>query len=164
MDEPKFLVDCMMGKVAKWLNFLGYDASFVTPEKRSQAGLLKAAKAEGRILLTRDADLEFAPGIKVLMLREQKFEDQLRKVFGVLKLKVVPEKLFKRCTLCNLELEKMTREEATPLVPEKVRTLDTEFSRCPGCRRIYWSGTHIENNLKKLKNLGLPGLPDTLAD
>lgn len=148
----------MMGKLAKWLVFLGYDAAFVPPEKRSRTGLRKTAKEEGRILLTRDSDLEFAPGIKVLMLREQKFEDQLRKVVEVFRLKISRENMFRRCTLCNLELEKISREEAIPLIPEKVKTLETEFSRCGKCRRIYWSGTHIENNLKKLKDLNLPVL------
>ncbi|MBI4249296.1 MAG: hypothetical protein HY611_07320 [Elusimicrobia bacterium] len=30
-----------------------------------------------------------------------------------------------------------------------------EFFRCPACARLYWSGTHVANTLKKMEQMGI---------
>jgi len=53
--EPRFIADCMLGKLARWLRVLGYDAAY---ERRiSDDDLVRRARSEGRILLTRDTRL-----------------------------------------------------------------------------------------------------------
>ncbi|GAG50226.1 unnamed protein product, partial [marine sediment metagenome] len=51
----KFIVDCMLGKLAKWLKILGFDALFFSKIEDSE--LLVLAQKERRILLTRDNGL-----------------------------------------------------------------------------------------------------------
>ena len=51
----KFLADAMLGKLTRWLRMLGQDVEYST--KLSDDELLASAKAEGRILLTRDFEL-----------------------------------------------------------------------------------------------------------
>ncbi len=51
----KFLADGMLGKLARWLRMLGQDVTYST--KLSDNELLGLAKAEGRVLLTRDFEL-----------------------------------------------------------------------------------------------------------
>ena len=51
----KFAVDCMLGKLAKWLRILGFDAVFFA--KIEDDALLQLADREERILLTRDNGL-----------------------------------------------------------------------------------------------------------
>ena len=54
--EPRFLVDSMLGKVARWLVLMGYDASFAGGKSPSDLELLERARREDRVLLTRDTN------------------------------------------------------------------------------------------------------------
>jgi uncharacterized protein with PIN domain len=36
-------------------------------------------------------------------------------------------------------------------VPAYVFKTQSHFKRCPGCRRIYWGGTHRRNIYQRLK-------------
>lgn len=153
--EPRFLADCMLGKVARWLVMLGFDARLAPSDSREDAALLEEARREGRVFLTRDTRIPPVAGLRVLVLREQRFEDQLRRVLRETGLTPDPARLFSRCTLCNEALAPLPREEALPRVPEKVRGLRTDFFRCPRCGNVYWAGTHVANTLKKLKGMGL---------
>ncbi|MBI5243996.1 MAG: hypothetical protein HY922_10020 [Elusimicrobia bacterium] len=173
--EPKFLADCMLGKLARWLTVLGYDSRFApsgAPERlrgrasgerpahapsdaREDMLLLDEAQKEGRIFLTRDTRIPDVKGLRKIVLREQRFEDQLRRVLKETGLTPDPKRFFTRCTLCNQATVPVAREEALPKVPEKVRGLETDFFRCPACGRFYWTGTHVENTLAKLRRMGI---------
>src|SRR5260370_242592 len=53
--KPRFLADCNVGRLARWLRALGYDASY--HPRIDDAELVREAAAESRVLLTRDRDL-----------------------------------------------------------------------------------------------------------
>src|SRR5260370_34029518 len=53
--KPRFLADCNVGRLARWLRALGYDASYHAHIE--DAALVREAAAEDRVLLTRDRDL-----------------------------------------------------------------------------------------------------------
>jgi len=154
-DEPKFLADCMLGKLARWLVILGYDAAFATGAETDDLKLLERAKAEGRIFLTRDTRIPEIQGLRKLVLPEPGFETQLKRVLRETGLKADPARFFTRCTLCNAPLDEVAREEVVSEIPEKVLELDTAFFRCPKCRRLYWSGSHVERTLCKLRKAGI---------
>jgi uncharacterized protein len=151
-DRPRFLADSMLGKLARWLILLGYDAAYAQ-DGRSDIELLEQAHREGRVFLTRDAKIPDVTGLSKIVLREQRFEAQLERLIRTVGLVYDPARLFSRCTYCNEPLAPLTREEALPLVPPLVRELATPFFRCPGCRRVYWNGTHTERAVKKLERL-----------
>lgn len=153
MDEPKFLADSMLGKLARWLVLLGYDAESAGADGRPDSAL--QAQAQGRVFLTRDTRIRPVAGLRMLVIRGEKLEDQLRFVLGELGLKPDRKRLFTRCTNCNTALAAISREEALPLVPPLVRALKTEFWRCPSCARVYWNGTHTERTVAKLDAWGL---------
>lgn len=153
--EPAFLADAMLGRLARWLAMLGYDSSFAGAGRKTDFDIAWRAREEGRVLLTRDTRIPVFAGLRTVVIRGQRFEDQLRQVFAEMGLKAAPERLFSRCTLCNLPVRAVPREEAMPKVPEKVRALDTPFFTCPGCARMYWNGTHVDRVLEKLRGLGL---------
>ncbi|MBI4057604.1 MAG: Mut7-C RNAse domain-containing protein [Elusimicrobia bacterium] len=150
---PKFLVDGMLGQLAKWLIMLGYDAKIVPDGPRAELDMVIDALREGRVLLTRDTKLAPARGLKMLVLREQHLEDQLAKVLRELGLKPDPKKFMTRCTLCNQDLVKAERKEVLSGIPPKVRKLRTMFHRCPSCGKLYWRGTHVKNAKTKLSTL-----------
>lgn len=145
----------MLAKLARWLAFLGYDARRAADDEVDDAVLMEAARREGRVLLTRDRRMPPVKGLTVLVLREEAFEAQLAEVLAALKLKPDPARFFTRCSLCAARLEEVRREDVLSELPEKVRAYDTRFTRCPACRRLYWSGTHVERALALLAKLGL---------
>lgn len=153
--EPKFLADSMLGKLARWLILLGYDARYAHGAGVADLELLEAAHREGRVFLTRDTKIPAVAGLRMIVVRGQRFEDQLKQVQLEMGLKPDRKKLFTRCTYCNLALEELSKEQALPLVPPLVRELTTPFFRCPSCKRMYWSGTHTERTVKRLEKLGL---------
>src|SRR3954471_12182295 len=77
--EPKFMVDQMLGRVARWLVMLGYDAQFSKPDEPDEA-MAERARDQGRILLTRDTRIAPFNGLRMVVLKEQGFEAQLRRV------------------------------------------------------------------------------------
>jgi uncharacterized protein with PIN domain len=153
--EPRFLVDAMLGKLARWLVLLGYDAKFAGSDGRSDLELLREAQREGRTFVTRDRRIPEVAGLPKVVVRGEGIEDQLRQLFQQLALKPDPARLFSRCADCNEPLETLTRAEALPLVPPLVRTLETPFWRCRRCGRLYWNGTHTDRIVATTRRLGL---------
>ena len=51
----KFIADCMLGRLAKWLKIMGFDVLFYP--RAEDAFLLEVARKENRVLLTRDTGL-----------------------------------------------------------------------------------------------------------
>ena len=53
MEQPRFIVDVNVGRVAKWLRVLGYDALF--PSEHGDNELVRVALRENRIIVTKDS-------------------------------------------------------------------------------------------------------------
>lgn len=49
--------------------------------------------------------------------------------------------MFTRCTRCDTPLEP-ARESDLARAPPAVRAAGLPLSRCPGCGRVYWEGSH----------------------
>jgi len=129
----------MLGTLAKWLRFLGYDTAY--PGPLDDTALLEQAKKEGRVLLTRDRQLAGRTsgglGIRSDQLEEQL--EEVRRAFGI-----TAQDALSRCSVCNAEITRLPPEEAKGKVPDAVLARHTEFWRCPDCERVYWKGSHFE--------------------
>lgn len=152
--EPRFLVDLNVGRLAKWLRVLGYDARFAP--NLDDGGLVEEARREGRVLLTRDRRLlhrrAVASGeVKALLLESEDPWDQLRQVVQALALH--HPRLFSRCLVCNTPLAPAEPREVQDLVPPYVLRRHRRFLRCPSCGRAYWPGTHWRNMQAELARL-----------
>jgi uncharacterized protein with PIN domain len=128
----------MLGTLAKWLRILGYDTLFDPALDDHQ--LVRLARAEDRVLLTRDRELARRRGVHVLLIASQRLDDQVRQVLGDLQLE--SNQAFSRCPICNELLQPMDRETARSRVPVYVARTQKDFHYCPVCQRIYWRGTH----------------------
>ncbi len=149
---PRFLADGMLGRLARWLRILGYDAEYFPGE---DAELIRRARREGRILLTRDSRLlrrglggarpvpgrETDPLPPHLFIESDRVMEQLRQVVGALHLTPARPPA-RRCSCCNALLEPRDRAEVVGQVPDFVWSHQPAFWACPRCRRIYWAGTH----------------------
>lgn len=152
VQEPKFLVDFMCGRLAKWLRILGYDAKFSKDTSRTK--ILIDSLRENRIVLTRDTKLSSKKAYKLILIKSDKIRDQVKQVIKELKLVLNPDKFFSRCSICNVEVEPIPKEKVKDEVPLYVYETTNEFYHCPECKRIYWQGSHYELFLKEVeKNL-----------
>lgn len=125
-ETPKFYADAMLGRLARYLRFLGYDTSYRADVE--DADLVAEAAREGRVVLTRDRALVIERHVRsALLLESGTTTEQLRQVIDHFRLEW-RSKRPARCTLCN--------EEIVP-EPEGSRW------RCPACERIYWEGSHV---------------------
>jgi uncharacterized protein with PIN domain len=139
-DAPaRFVVDGMLGSLVRWLRRLGYDTDYAN--QRSDAELVRIARAEDRTLLTRDRELAGRRGIRALLVESQLLDEQLAQVKSAFPL---PPGGPGRCAECNSPLEPATPDEVAGRVPAYVHRQHSHFQRCPGCGRIYWPGSHWE--------------------
>ncbi|MGD2104505.1 MAG: Mut7-C RNAse domain-containing protein, partial [Anaerolineae bacterium] len=60
-----------------------------------------------------------------------------------------------RCSVCNALLEAVPREDVADRVPPFVLNTHSEFRRCTGCDRVYWSGSHVDAMDEELEQFDL---------
>ncbi|MGD2176298.1 MAG: Mut7-C RNAse domain-containing protein [Anaerolineae bacterium] len=143
------LADCMLGRLAKWLRLLGYDTAYENDATDHE--LARRARAEGRLLLTRDRELAARRGLNTLLIRSQQLEDQVQQVQEALG--PPPGPSLSRCSVCNVVLQEISAEDAADHVPRYVLETQTEFLHCPSCARVYWSGSHVEAMEEQLEHI-----------
>lgn len=153
-DAPRFAVDAMLGRLARWLRVLGYDTAYDAGMDDPQ--LVQLARDEDRILLTRDRHLlrELRPA-RAHEVRQDHPLRQLKELVAALQL-APPPALFTRCMLDNAPLEPVERAEVLPLLPERVREHPGPVWRCPLCQRLYWDGSHVRR-MRRALEAALPG-------
>lgn len=143
-----FAVDIMLGRLARWLRILGHDVAY-GPHLRRRT-LAQCARRDGRLLLTRDTRLVRDPELpRFLLIRTDRFRDQLREVAAVVPL---GGGFLRRCLDCNRPLEPSAARER---VPAFVAATQDALLRCPACDRLYWPATHRDRMLAELSALGL---------
>ena len=145
----------MLGTLAKWLRILGYDTQFDTSLSDDQ--LVRLARAQDRVLLTRDQELAQRRGLDIVFVTSERLDDQIIQVLKELELE--PNRSFSRCPVCNELLTEMDREKALLRVPAYVAQTHETFKSCPACQRIYWRGTHwrrMEDQLVRILDKNLP--------
>jgi uncharacterized protein len=150
-NEYQFIADAMLGRLARWLRFLGYDTLYY-PDM-TDSNLIRIAREQDRFILTRDTRLVRIKGLKdyVLISSNNSFQ-QLLDLIEKIQLKQFH--LFSRCVACNGHLMKISdKSEVKDAVPEFVFLNFTVFSRCESCERIFWEGSHPKKFKEKLNKI-----------
>jgi len=155
VDGLKFIVDSNVGKLAKWLRTMGYDALFFEGSDDSQ--MIATALAENRVILTRDTQIMrrrvITKGqLKAILIQSDEPERQMRQVMDTLELDC-QHKPFTICLECNQPLLGRSKEEVKNRVPPYVFQTQSQYMECPTCHRIYWRGTHWQAMTMKLEHL-----------
>jgi uncharacterized protein len=149
--EPVFLADAHLGGLARFLRMLGFDT--LHDPALQDDDIRRIAQEERRIVLTRDRELlkcrEIVRGCYVHAIR---VEPQLAEVAE--RYALAPRaRPFSLCLRCNLPLERVAKAAVAERLPDEVRLRHNEFTRCRGCDRIYWPGSHYERMLGVVANL-----------
>ncbi len=138
--DRRFLADAHLGGLARFLRMLGYDT--LHSNALADAEIRRAAREEGRVVLTRDRELLKCADIgRGAYVRSLKPEAQLREVDERYRL-AAAAKPFTRCLECNVGLLPVAKAEILSMLPPAVARTQENFVRCPGCRRVYWPGSH----------------------
>ena len=151
-NPPRFAVDTMLGRLANWLRLLGYDTAY--GPHLSGRTLLRAARAEGRIVLTRRRDLLRRLDLPHLLVESDHFREQLVQVIRAYGLDVESH-LLSICPECNQPLTMETAAKVRARVPPYVAQTQEHLHSCCRCHRVFWPGTHHERIRAELKALGL---------
>ncbi len=142
--NPRFIADAMLGKLARWLRLLGYDTRY---SQDDDAAIANCARAEGRILLTRDRGLAARRGLNAILIVGTDLETQLAQVHATVGIPPMPP----RCMDCNVRLHPIAPEAARSQVPAYVAQTQSDFQQCPKCGRILWPGTHWQGIARRLR-------------
>jgi uncharacterized protein len=142
--EKKFLVDAELGKLAKWLRIMGYDAHY-QPFYNSEH--IRAFAKQRRVLLTRNAQrlLQWEGAV---FLRPDRLNEQLQQLKQEGLIAACRSKWFSRCVRCNRPLLEAEPEVVTENVPEYVFLKNPSgILFCPSCNRFFWPGSHRQRKI-----------------
>lgn len=147
-DSVRFLVDAMLGNMARKLRIMGYDAAYASGGMMDDDEILEDAASSGRVIITRDAELarraarSAIPAISISGETEQQAMSEVVQAAGITT-EISGESA--RCPVCNLDTAKMDPRAAAGRVPDGVAGRTDAFWECACCGRVYWEGTHITN-------------------
>jgi len=138
----RFVVDCMLGKLARWLRLSGYHVIYanLTDEE-----ILEISEREGRIILTRDKLLHAKAckyGVKSIYLHENDVISQLEQLIQELKIEIHDSPEYSLCPICGGEISEIDQEKAKNKVPQKIIQSKSRLYSCKDCGKIYWEGKH----------------------
>jgi uncharacterized protein with PIN domain len=149
----KLLCDHMLGSLAKWLRIFGFD-TFYPDATTNDDEVLHIAKAENRLLLSRDKELIIRgkkAQLRVLEIQTTDLDTQLAQVLTYIP--IDHTQVLTRCTLCNTPLITVEKKAIKTHVPPKVFETRDSFWYCSVCDKYYWMGTHYENMIEKISKL-----------
>ena len=143
----KFIVNGMLGGLARWLRMLGYETEY--DPKMDDNNLLRLSIEQETVLLTRDEELHrraAAKGIKSLLVQGEREEIRLAQIARNLGISLEIDMAATRCPECGSELREISKEEASTTVPAASLKLYDRFWKCPriDCGKTYWVGSHWE--------------------
>jgi len=149
----RLLFDEMLKRTATWCRIFGVDSAYIQDVADNE--LLKTAKEEGRIVVTRDEELAErcrTANVRTILLKNDKLEDQLDQLKSELgSIFTFPEKT--RCPACNGELKIADKEQVKEKVIDNVYKQNEKFWACKECGKVYWEGSHWKNITKIFKNI-----------
>ena len=141
MMTPRFLLDGMLGSLARWLRIGGYDTEYRTDMEDDE--LVDEALRLSRILLTRDEVLVIRAkkrGADSIFIKSERDEEALAQLSAEFGLTFDPTQ--SRCPKCNHAVEKVAKADVEGRVPEGTYRVIDDYWACPQCGSVYWRGSH----------------------
>ncbi|NAY89224.1 MAG: hypothetical protein GU347_00655 [Desulfurococcales archaeon] len=138
--KPKFCVDAMLGKLARYLRLLGYDTLYFKDVEDEE--ILSKCLEETRTVVSRDRGLckkAIDLNIPIVCFNRSMSTSRLLsclKDIGLIELNFDP--VSSRCPLCNGELVP-TQNPPISYGYKRERT----YYVCKNCGMIYWVGRHM---------------------
>jgi uncharacterized protein with PIN domain len=147
----------MLGKLTRWLRMLGQDVVYTGSMDDKE--LIKKAKKEHRILLTRDLELyqqAIGKGAEAFLVEGTTEAEKLAKLANRFGFKLEIDVKVSRCPKCNTRIKPVKKTDVINKIPGSTSAYYNEFWECPGCQQVYWRGAHwkkIEKTLTEAKKM-----------
>jgi uncharacterized protein len=138
--DPRFVLDVHLGTLARRMRLVGIDTGYRNDATDQE--LIAQATSQRRILLTQDRGLLRRRALPAGgYVRGSRPDEQLVDVLDRFDPPLAP---WNRCPACNAILEPVPKQQIEHLLQPGTRRCYEQFSRCPGCGRLYWPGAHAE--------------------
>ena len=147
-----FILDGMLGSLARWLRIIGYDTMYYV-DKNDEELIIEALDTK-RILISRDSSLiqnSLNKGAYAIQISSDNIKDQLREITETLELNLSPKNSL--CPKCNGSLKSIKKEFLRKEIPKRTYKAFNDFWQCVNCRRNYWKGSHWVRILNTLQNI-----------
>jgi uncharacterized protein with PIN domain len=157
----KFLVDAMLGKLARFLRIFGYDTvyaddltSIYNVDPVPDEKLLEFALENKRIIITKDLSFYAKNEGSGVLIEGEGVYNYLQQLKSKLNLQFNFEISKGRCSVCNGTLIKVDNKNSIKhlIQPESFKHY-SEFYQCSNseCQKIFWEGPHITDIISKTK-------------
>lgn len=157
----KFLVDAMLGKLARFMRIFGYDTvyandliDFFKLDPVPDEKLKEYAINHQRIIITKDFPFYQRLNHKALFLKGEGIYNYLNQIKSRFHLKFNFDMEMGRCSICNSELVKIKDKNSIKgLVKQDTFKFHSIFYQClnPACKKVFWEGTHILDIIKNME-------------
>jgi uncharacterized protein with PIN domain len=141
----RFLVDGMLGGLARWLRILGYEVRYDASAKDND--LLTIADDESMVLLTKDEELyqrAIARTIASALVVGETEEERLAQMAITFGVHLETNMAETKCPECGASLTEKSKSDVTDKVPKESLKLYDRFWKCTNqnCGKVYWVGSH----------------------
>jgi uncharacterized protein with PIN domain len=155
----RFVVDGMLGSLARWLRMLGYVAEYES--NADDSDLLRSSEKLETVLLTRDEELynrALSKRIRSVLILGSTEEARLGLLAKTLGISLEIDMASTKCPECGSELHEISKVDAAGAVPDKSLDLYDRFWRCTNsiCGKTYWVGSHwkqIRHTLEEARKI-----------
>jgi uncharacterized protein len=147
MDQYSFIVDAMLGKIARKLRIFGFDT--VYDPNIDDMDILNSPKYYGRIVLTNDRILFRRckkKGIDAILTDKGTEIENFVTIFRSLDIDYVSSQNEPHlCTCCNGLLNTIIEKNSIKhQIPDRLLNSKNVFYKCRQCNKIYWIGSHMD--------------------
>jgi uncharacterized protein with PIN domain len=152
LDEPIFILDVHLGRLAAYLRMLGFDTLYRNDYDDPELADISAD--EHRILLTCDRKLLMRKQVSYgYFVRARQPQQQILEILTRFDLyhKLKP---FSRCMFCNGLTESVNKQQIESRLLPKTKKYFDKFYQCKSCDKIYWQGSHylkMQEMIDKIK-------------
>lgn len=149
--EIRFIIDCHLAKLARYLRMLGFDS--LHQNHYEDAEIAAIAVREKRIVLSRDRRLLMRRDITHgRYVRNTEPRRQLQEIVDWLDLSNSLHP-FTRCINCNGLLHEVNKDSIADQIKADTRQYYQQFWQCDGCKKVYWKGSHYQKMEKMILSL-----------
>ena len=146
-----FVVDVNLGRLARLLRLLGFDALFSNAYDDDE--IVRISEEQHRIALTRDRRLLYAKAVThgywVRSVWPSRQVEEVVRRFDLAGL-VRP---FSRCADCNGKIAPVAKAAVEDQLEPKTKKYYEKFYRCPACGKVYWEGSHVGKLRERFKGV-----------
>ena len=145
-----FVLDVHLGKLAKYLRMLGFDALWKSDI--TDGGIARMHRETGRIILTRDQRLFEENQVTGYQVVSTDPDEQLKEVMKRFDL-AGSLRPFSICLECNHPIAAVEKARVLDRLPDNTAKYFDEFFLCENCGRVYWKGSHYDRMTALIKRI-----------